>query len=468
MRELCDFESSLGAGFSGVVVSLGGQTPNRLALGLLRAGIAILGTAAESIDRAEDRAKFSALCDALGIDQPRWARATEIAELDRQVEALGGFPVLVRPSYVLSGAAMRVAHSVVEPHRCLDGAARVSTQHPVVLSKFEQRARELDLDAVAQNGEIIAWAACAHIEDAGVHSSDATLVVPPLDGQNALPKAILERAKAITQALAKALRASGPLNVQLLWRDGEVKVIECNLRASRSLRLVSKALGYDFADAAMRAMLDAPRSSQTPPDPRVADPVVVKAPLFSFRRLGGADPLLGVEMTATSEVAAFGRSRDEALGKALLAAGFRFPRRGVLLSLGPPGEKSRFFDAARALCRLGLPLYATAGTAQAPGEAAISCVVVDKLEAPDSPPLARLRDGSIDLVINLPRSYDETGRPDGLAIRRTAVNLDIPLVTELELARAIVEVLTSGVLAQRSILAWRDYLPTDSRLRKIP
>jgi carbamoyl-phosphate synthase large subunit len=464
VRELFDFEAAGGDGFFGVVVSMGGQTPNRLALPLHRAGIPLIGTRAESIDRAEDRAKFSALCDALQIDQPAWAEATRLADLDAEVARLGGFPVLVRPSYVLSGAAMRVAHSPAELHRYLRGAAHVSPEHPVVITRFERHARELDIDAVAQGGEIILWAACEHIEDAGVHSGDATLVLPP----EGLEPAQLARARKLTAQLGRALSVTGPFNVQLLLRGDEIKVIECNLRASRSLPLVSKALGCDFADAATRVMLEPSEPLRKPPvDPLRPGHVVVKAPMFSFRRLAGADPILGVEMAATGEVAAFGRSRDEALCKALLAAGFRFPRRGVLLSLGPPSEKRLFADEARALFRHGLPLFATVGTAELLRELALPCIVVDKGvdegEAPQSSLLAHLRRGDIDLIINVPRSFDESGRPDGFLIRRAAVDLDIPLLTDLSLARAVVRVIERSTLEALAVLPWHHYITPPSR-----
>ena len=341
-------EAAGGTGFVGVLGAMGGQTPNRLALPLARAGVRLLGTPADSIDRAEDRARFSALCDELGIDQPRWSVATERSDLEAVVKRLGGYPVLVRPSYVLSGAAMRVAHSAPELLRFLDGAARVSPAHPVVISKFERHAREIELDAVAEGGVILAQAISQHIEEAGVHSGDATLVLPPLD----LPLEILRKVRRIGAQLARALDVTGPFNVQLLARDGAVKVIECNLRASRSFPLVSKVLGRDFVRAATRVMLGAPPPADGPGrDPLALPYFAVKAPMFSFRRLVGADPLLGVEMASTGEAGCFGRTREEALAQALLSTGFRFPRRGVLLSLGPVSDKYRFTEIGRASCR---------------------------------------------------------------------------------------------------------------------
>ncbi|MFO0575713.1 MAG: carbamoyl-phosphate synthase (glutamine-hydrolyzing) large subunit [Polyangia bacterium] len=431
-------EAAGGAGFVGVLGAMGGQTPNRLALPLARAGVHLLGTPADSIDRAEDRARFSALCDELGIDQPRWSVATERADLEAVVKRLGGYPVLVRPSYVLSGAAMRVAHSAPELLRFLDGAARVSPAHPVVISKFERHAREIELDAVAQGGVILAQAISQHIEEAGVHSGDATLVLPPLD----LPLEILRKVRRIGAQLARALDVTGPFNVQLLARDGAVKVIECNLRASRSFPFVTRASGQDLIRAATRVMLGAEAELKPAPDLFDLDYVAVKAPMFSFRRLVGADPLLGVEMASTGEVGCFGRTREEALAQALLSTGFRFPRRGVLLSLGPVGDKYRFTDEAQALAELGLQLYATAGTAEILHAEGVPCVAVDKGERGDaSAALQLIKSGAADLVIHLPRTYDEHGRPDGFRVRRAAIDHDTPLITDLELARAVVHVL---------------------------
>ena len=453
-------------GFLGVLGAMGGQTPNRLAVPLAQAGVRLLGTPAAAIDRAEDRAQFSALCDELGVDQPRWTAAAPgsgPAELDAAVAALGGFPVLARPSYVLSGAAMRVASCAPELHRILARAARVSPDYPVVISKFERHARELELDGVAAAGEIFLWAISEHVEDAGVHSGDATMVLPPLG----IASATLQAVRRIAAELARALLVTGPFNLQLLARGAEVKVIECNLRASRSFPLVSKVLGRDFVRAATRVMLGAPPPADAPGrDPLALPYFAVKAPMFSFRRLTGADPILGVEMASTGEVGCFGRSFEEALAKALLSTGFRFPQRGVLLSLGPPDEKSRFITEARSLHCLGLRLYATAGTAAELQAAGLPCVAVDKGEAGgDSAALSLLRGGEIDLVLHLPRSYDEQGRPDGFALRRAAIDFEVPLLTSLELARAVVRVLqryrlpTAASLApQLELLPWHDYL----------
>ena len=441
----------------GVILSMGGQTPNSLALELDRLGVPILGTPARSIDRAEDRRKFSALCDELGIDQPRWAAATAAGDLERLVEELGGFPAVVRPSYVLSGAAMRVAHSAAELRDYLARATEVSPAHPVVVSRFERHAREIELDAVADHGEVVLWAVSEHIEDAGVHSGDATLILPP---QRLYAQTIRE-VRRIGAQLARALDVTGPFNVQLLARHNRLKVIECNLRASRSFPFVSKVLGTDFIAEATRLMLGAPRSPGKAPNPAELEHVAVKAPQFSFRRLTGADPVLGIEMASTGEVACFGDDADEALLKAMLATGFRVPKKGVLLSLGPVGDKYRFADEARLLQALGLTLHATVGTGEILRAEGIDCVLLDKDAASGDRRGAvdALRAGLIDLVINIPRAYDAGGRPDGFRIRRAAIDLEIPLVTDLWLARRLVQALASQRGRDLPVRPWHHYVP---------
>jgi len=420
----------------GVIVSMGGQIPNNLALRLHKAGVKILGTSAESIDSAEDRKKFSALLDRLGIDQPAWAQLTERSNADRMVEKLGGFPVLVRPSYVLSGAAMSVAHEPVELGRILERARAISADHPVVVTKFEVGAREIEVDAVADDGKLVLYAVSEHVEDAGVHSGDATLMLPP----QSVPLPVIHKAKKIAAQLAEALKITGPFNVQLLAKHGRVRVIECNLRASRSLPFVSKVTGNDFVREATRRMLGA----RDPVENRFMDLdyVAAKVPQFSFPRLVGADPILGVEMASTGEVGCFGDDGDEALLQALLATGFRVPTRGVLLSLGPATEKYSFLDEARALRdELGLMLYATAGTAEALRAAGVDCTPLAKVPGEGPSAMDVIDQGLVDLVINVPRSYDELGRPDGYLIRRRAVDAEVPLVTDLMLARAVVDAL---------------------------
>jgi carbamoyl-phosphate synthase large subunit len=437
----------------GVVVSMGGQIPNNLAMQLHRAGVKVLGTSPENIDRAEDRSKFGTLLDELGIDQPRWFHITDIAEADTVVKRLGGFPVLVRPSYVLSGAAMSVAHEPNELARILARAREISPDHPVVISAFETHAREVEIDVVADRGEIVLWAISEHIEDAGVHSGDATLVLPP----QTLYIATIRRIRRIAAELAKALAITGPFNVQFLAKHNAVKVIECNLRASRSYPFVSKVTGTNFAREAMRRMLGV--AGPVKNDSLNLDHVGVKVPMFSFSRLVGADPMLGVEMMSTGEVGCFGGDLPEALLHGLLATGFRFPKRGVLLSLGPVADKYWFSDEARAIAEeLRLPIYATRGTAEMLGEIGIACTAVEK-QAGEQPSAVDLIDrGEVDLVINVPREYDAFGRPDGVLIRRAAVEAGVPLITDLQLARAVIEALRRKKPADLQVLAWQDYV----------
>jgi carbamoyl-phosphate synthase large subunit len=421
----------------GVVVSMGGQIPNNLAVRLAGAGARILGTAPEDIDRAEDRRKFSAMLDRLGIAQPAWFHVTDVSDADRVVERLGGFPVLVRPSYVLSGAAMSVAHEVNELRLILARAKRVSQEHPVVISKFETHARELEIDAVADGGEIVAWAVEEHIEDAGVHSGDATLVLPP----QTLYLSTIRKARHIATRLAAELKITGPFNVQFLARHNDVKVIECNLRASRSFPFVSKVLGVNFAEEAMRCMLGERREVAVAP--LEIDHVGVKVPMFSFSRLAGVDPVPGIEMASTGEAGCLGADVHEALLHGLLATGFRFPKRGVLLSLGPVGEKYLFQDELRVIAEdLKLPIFATPGTAEALAELGIACTPVAKDDdAAGVTGMSLIESARVDLVINVPRSYDSQGRPDGYLIRRRAVDCGVPLITDLKLARAVVDAL---------------------------
>ncbi|HKA39611.1 MAG TPA: carbamoyl-phosphate synthase (glutamine-hydrolyzing) large subunit, partial [Burkholderiales bacterium] len=420
----------------GVLVCMGGQIPNNLALRLHQAGVKILGTNPESIDTTENRRKFSALLDELEIDQPRWLHVTDASDAQSMVDQLGGFPVLVRPSYVLSGAAMSVAHEPHELDRILARASRVSPDHPVVMSKFETHAREIEIDAVANQGEIALWAISEHIEDAGVHSGDATLVLPP----QTLYIATIRRIKQITAKLARALNITGPFNLQFLAKHNAVKVIECNLRASRSLPFVSKVTGKNFARAAMRCMLGAPQAYSS--NSLDLDFVGVKVPMFSFSRLVGADPMLGVEMMSTGEVGCLGTDLNEALIHGLLATGFRVPRKGVLLSLGPVADKYWFADEVRVISQeLQLPIFATEGTAEMLAEIGVPCTPVSKRSGNGLSGLDVIEDGSVDLVINIPREYDEHGRPDGYLIRRRAVDTGTPLIADLQLARAIIEAL---------------------------
>ena len=445
--DLCEHERP-----DGVVVSMGGQSANNLALRLARAGVPLLGTSAQSIDTAEDRAKFGALLDRLEIDQPRWAHVSDAAAAQRIVERLGGYPVLARPSYVLSGAAMAVAHEPNELRRILARAAVISPEHPVVLSRFEAHAREIEIDAVAERGELVLWAICEHIEDAGVHSGDATLVLPP----QMLYLPAIRRVRQIAALLARALEITGPFNVQFLARNNAVKVIECNLRASRSFPFVSKVTGENFAAEAMRRMLGASRPIAN--RSLELDYVGVKAPMFSFARLDGADPMPGVEMLSTGEVGCLGRDLHEALQHALLATGTSFPRKGVLLSLGPRADKYGFSDEARVIAQeLKLPIYATRGTAEMLAEIGVPCTAVEKGAGGGLSGLEVIEQGLVDLVIHVPREYDEHGRPDGYRIRRQAIDSGVPLVTDLSFARAIVEASRCRKSAPLDVIAWNDF-----------
>ena len=437
----------------GVVVSMGGQIPNNLAIRLHEAGIPIIGTCPTQIDRAEDRSKFSALLDDLGIDQPRWTHVTSPEEAAAEVEALGGFPVLVRPSYVLSGAAMSVAHEHHELLEILGRAKRISPEHPVVVSKFELNAREIEVDAVADKGKLALWAVSEHVEDAGVHSGDATLICPP----QRLYFETIKRVRKIAEKLAAALEITGPFNVQFLAKQNAVKVIECNLRASRSFPFVSKVLGRNLAAEATRRMLGS--STEGPTDNLNVDHVGVKAPMFSFSRLTGVDPMLGVEMASTGEVGCIGEDMHEALLHALLATGFRFPRRAVLLSLGPVSHKYQFSEEAAIIARdLGLSIFATAGTARMLEDIGVECTAVEKEPDSEGSAMDFIEAHEIDLVINVPREYDAQGRPDGYYIRRCAVDSGVPLITDLQLARAVVEAMRQRGRDDLKVIAWNDYI----------
>ncbi len=436
----------------GVIVSVGGQTSNNLAVKLARAGVRILGTSAASIDRAEDRHKFSSLCDEVGLDQPRWMEYTGEQDL-AEVAARLGFPVLVRPSYVLSGAAMRVVWDQKHLESFLRRAALVSPDHPVVISRFETGSKEIEVDAVADHGELVIWAICEHIENAGVHSGDATLVIPP-------QKLYLETVRRVKQAarlLARSLDITGPFNIQFLAKNNRIKVIECNLRASRSAPFVSKATNVNFIDVATRVMLgQRPRGLEN--HTLDLDYVVVKAPQFSFSRLTGADPTLGVEMASTGEVACFGEDLYEALLKSLAATGFRRPRRGVLLSIGGDEAKGDFLGAAGLLKRMGLALHATSGTAAFLERHGLPVRRVHKESEGRSPSVVEtLFTGAVDLVINIPERYSDQESRDGYLIRRTAVDLGIPLFTNSQLARLAVKALAAKRDDELLVRPWSAY-----------
>lgn len=437
----------------GVVLSVGGQIPNNLATRLNACNVNILGTSAESIDRAEDRHKFSAMLDSLGIDQPRWRELTSFEDIDEFVEEVG-FPVLVRPSYVLSGAAMNVCSNPDELRRFLALAANVSKKHPVVVSEFIQYAKEIEMDAVARNGEIMAYAISEHIEFAGVHSGDATIQFPP----QKLYVETMRRIKKVAGRIAKALDISGPFNIQFLAKNNDIKVIECNLRASRSFPFVSKVLKINFIDLATRIMLGVPveKPAKSAFD---LDYVGVKASQFSFSRLGGADPVLGVDMASTGEVGCLGDDTDAAVLTSLLAVGLRVPHKAVLLSTGTPKQKADMLDAAHMLHRAGLTIYATGGTCQFLNENGIPAVRVYWPSTPDSQPQALdlLHSHAVDFVVNIPKNFTGTELSNGRKIRRAAIDLNIPLLTNSRLASAFVRAFTRIPLDSIEIKSWQEY-----------
>ncbi|MDE6120743.1 MAG: carbamoyl-phosphate synthase (glutamine-hydrolyzing) large subunit, partial [Muribaculaceae bacterium] len=437
----------------GVILSVGGQIPNNLATRLDAAKVNILGTAASSIDRAEDRHKFSAMLDSLGIDQPRWRELTDFDAIDDFVNEVG-FPVLVRPSYVLSGAAMNVCSNDDELRRFLKLAANVSKKHPVVVSEFIQYAKEIEMDAVAEKGEIKAYAISEHIEFAGVHSGDATIQFPP----QKLYVETMRRIKKVSARIAKALEISGPFNIQFLAKDNDIKVIECNLRASRSFPFVSKVLKINFIDLATRIMLGLPveKPAKSAFD---LDYVGIKASQFSFSRLGGADPVLGVDMASTGEVGCLGDDTNEAILKSLLAVGLRVPSKAVLMSTGTPKQKADMLDAAHRIHKAGLTIYATGGTCQYLNENGIPAIRCYWPSTPDSQPQALdlLHERKVDLVINMPKNFTGTELSNGRQIRRAAVDLNIPLLTNSRLASAFIRAFTTLPVEQIEIKSWDEY-----------
>ncbi len=436
----------------GVIIAMGGQIPNNLALELQRCGIPVLGTAPEDIDRAENRRSFSALLDRLGIDQPAWAELTSLPEARRFANQVG-YPVLVRPSYVLSGAAMAVASNDRELHRFLQRAANISPEHPIVISKFLENAKEIEFDGVARNGEILTHAISEHVENAGVHSGDATLVVPP---QRTYLETI-RQVREISRKIARALNINGPFNIQFIAKENAVKVIECNLRASRSFPFVSKILRQNFIDVATRVIMG---DSPTVSEPPLFDLnyVGVKAPQFSFTRLEGADPTLGVEMASTGEVGCLGSDFNEAFLKALLSVGFRLPIRTVLLSTGSIESKAELLQSTRYLLQLGVKFYATRGTAEFMKANGIPARVLHwPLEKEQPNTVDYIKEGKIDLVINIPKNYQEEELTNDYIIRRTAVDYDVPLITNRQLAMRLAEALARTRLEALEIKSWAEY-----------
>jgi len=445
--DICEREQPIG-----VIVSMGGQTPNNLALKLHRAGVRILGTSPASIDTAEDRHKFSRLLDRLGVDQPEWTEVTSVRAAAAFAEKVG-YPVLIRPSYVLSGAAMSIALSAEELETYLRRASEVSPKHPVVISKLISDAKEIDIDAVADKGRLHCYGILEHVENAGVHSGDATLVLPP---QRTYLET-LRRVKTITREIARALRITGPFNIQFLAKDNAVKVIECNLRASRSFPFVSKVFKINFIDISTRIMLGkrVPRVDRSSFD---LDYVGVKAPMFSFTRLKGSDPVSGVEMTSTGEVACLGDDFAEAFLKSFMSVGFGHSPRAVLLSTGPVRSKAEFLESARALGAMGVKLYATEGTAAFLSANGVTCDVLHwPLSGRKPNVLTAIEEGTIDLVINIPKNIEAEELENDYVIRRKAVDLGVPLITNLQLARRYVEAIATTSLSDLRIRSWDTY-----------
>jgi len=436
----------------GVILAMGGQIPNNLAMRLHRQGVPILGTPPESIDRAEDRHKFSSMCDALDIDQPRWRELRSLEEINRFIDDIG-FPVLIRPSYVLSGAAMNVVSNSTELVHFLELAASVSKEHPVVVSEFIEYAKEIEIDAVASGGEIVAYAISEHVEYAGVHSGDATIVFPP----QKIYFETVRRIKRISREIAHELNISGPFNIQFLARENDIKVIECNLRASRSMPFVSKVLKTNLIELATKIMLGA---SWEKPHKSVfdLDYVGVKASQFSFSRLAKADPVLGVDMASTGEVGCIGDSFHEALLKAMYSVGYRMPVKAVLISSGPAKSKADLLEAVRLLEKRGYTIFATRGTQQFLSNAGIAAKVAhwpDEEASPNTVELIRQR--VVDLVINIPKDLSATELSNDYQIRRSAVDYNIPLITNARLASAFINAFCSVPDSEIEIKAWDEY-----------
>ena len=437
----------------GVILSTGGQIPNNLATRLDEQHVSILGTTADSIDHAEDRHKFSSMLDSLGIDQPRWRELTSLADIYDFVKEVG-YPVLVRPSYVLSGAAMNVCSNNAELEQFLQLAANVSKKHPVVVSEFIQHAKEIEMDAVARNGEIIIYAISEHIEFAGVHSGDATIQFPP----QKLYVETVRRIKKVAGQIAQALNISGPFNIQFLAKNNDIKVIECNLRASRSFPFVSKVLKINFIELATKVMMGLPVEKPGKNEFDL-DYVGIKASQFSFSRLQKADPVLGVDMASTGEVGCLGLDTSEAILKAMLSVGYQIPKKNILLSTGSAKQKADMLEAAQLLHEKGYSLFATGGTHQFLTDNGIPAVKVYWPSESDHEPQAldMLHNKQIDLVVNIPKNLTQKELDNGYKIRRAAIDFNIPLITNARLASAFIEAFCSLNIDDIQIKSWDEY-----------
>jgi carbamoyl-phosphate synthase large subunit len=449
VMEICGLEKPYG-----VIVSVGGQIPNNLAVPLMRAGVHILGTTAHDIDRAEDRNKFSQIVDKLGIDQPRWSELTTMADVDRFVDEVG-FPVLVRPSYVLSGAAMNVCYSKEDLRMFLDMAVEVSEEHPVVISSFMQRCKELECDAVADGGKVLAYAISEHIEFAGVHSGDATIQFPP----QKIYGITAAKIRKTTAAIAAELHITGPFNIQFLATDNYIKVIECNLRASRSFPFVSKVLKVNLIDLATRCMLGQ-RPERVDIDPFELEYVGIKCSQFSFARLGKADPVLGVDMASTGEVGCIGDNLDEALLKSMLSVGHRIPQKSILISSGNPLQKADLLRACLLLAEKKYTIYATGGTCRYLNENGVPALrALWPNEHDDGFPAALdlIRSHQVELVINIPKNFTRKELSNGYMMRRAAIDFNVPLITNSRLATAYIRAFCAKPLESISIKSWDEY-----------
>jgi len=436
----------------GTIVSVGGQIPNNLAMKLYRQGIPVLGTSPVNIDRAENRDKFSAMLDKLGIDQPAWRALTSLEDIKEFVSEVG-YPVLVRPSYVLSGAAMNVCYDNEELERFLKMATEVSKDFPVVVSQFMQDTKEIEFDAVADKGEVVEYAISEHVEYAGVHSGDATMVFP---AQN-IYFSTIRQIKKISRRIAQELNISGPFNIQFLAKNREVKVIECNLRASRSFPFVSKILKRNFIETATKIMLDAP---YTRPDRSEfdIDRIGVKASQFSFARLQNADPVLGVDMSSTGEVGCMGDDLNEAMLNALIATGYRLPKKSVLISSGGVKGKVALLEPARSLVKNGYDIYATAGTAKFFQENGVSATTVAwPDEGGNNNVMDMIAEHRFDLIINVPKNHSSRELTNGYLILRGAIAHNIPLMTNVRLAKAFIEAFCALKQEDIKVKSWQEY-----------
>ena len=445
--DICEKENPMG-----VIISMGGQIPNNLAMPLHNAGVPILGTSPINIDRAENRHTFSQLLDTLNIDQPKWKELTSIEAAEKFAENVG-YPVLIRPSYVLSGAAMSIALSKNELKKYLKKASEISKDYPVVISKFITGAKEIEIDAVADGGNLYCYAISEHIENAGVHSGDASMVLPP-------QRTYLEtmrRIKKIAKQIAKSLEITGPFNIQFIAKENDVKVIECNLRASRSFPFVSKVFKINFIDLATKIIMGkcVPKIERSSFD---LDYIGIKAPQFSFTRLKGSDPILGVEMVSTGEVACLGDDFNETFLKSLMSVGFKLPKKTILLSTGPIESKAEFLESTKMLDQMGFNFYATGGTSDFLDKNGIkSKVLFWPLENKEPNTLSYIADGKIDLVINIPKNIEKEELDNDYLIRRKAVDFDVPLITNLQLAKRFVEAIYRTSLEDLKVKSWDEY-----------